>query len=149
MDPSEIMASKDTIVKTEKNPDSGSDFDDDDDPDKTEVPGGGKDLATAATIKSSYVDEKPPGTSINTNLNKPLEPTTKMNANNMGYPKNIGGMPNWMGAMMGNPFMNLAQGSSNMMFPQNIPYPGMMPPNINQAQFLQGIGIKYLNIIYL
>jgi hypothetical protein len=41
-------------------------------------------LATAATIKSSYVDEKPPGTSINTNLNKPLEPTTKMNANNMG-----------------------------------------------------------------
>jgi len=27
------------IVKTEKNPDSGSDFDDDDDPDKTEVPG--------------------------------------------------------------------------------------------------------------
>jgi len=26
-------------VKVEKNPDSGSDFDDDDDPDKTEVPG--------------------------------------------------------------------------------------------------------------
>jgi len=26
-------------VKAEKNPDSGSDFDDDDDPDKTEVPG--------------------------------------------------------------------------------------------------------------
>lgn len=26
-------------MKTEKNPDSGSDFDDDDDPDKTEVPG--------------------------------------------------------------------------------------------------------------
>lgn len=47
-------------------------------------------------------------------------------------------MSNWMGAMMGNPFMNLAQGSSNMMFPQNMPYPGMMPPNINQAQFLQG-----------
>lgn len=54
----------------------------------------------------------------------------------------MGGMNNWMGAMMGNPFMNLAQGSSNMnnmMFPQNMPYPGMMPPNINQAQFLQGI----------
>jgi len=52
----------------------------------------------------------------------------------------MGGMPNnWMGAMMGgNPFMNLAQGSSNMMYPQNMPYPGMMPPNINQAQFLQG-----------
>ncbi|XP_076254601.1 protein strawberry notch isoform X3 [Rhynchophorus ferrugineus] len=29
---------------------SGSDFDDDEDPDKIEVPGGGKDLATAATI---------------------------------------------------------------------------------------------------
>lgn len=57
-------------------------------------------------------------------------------------------MNNWMGAMMGNPFMNLAQGSSNMnnmMFPQNMPYPGMMPPNINQAQFLQGI--INLNII--
>jgi len=56
----------------------------------------------------------------------------------------MGGMNNWMGAMMGNPFMNLAQGSSNMnnmMFPQNMPYPGMMPPNINQAQFLQGISI--------
>jgi len=26
-------------VKAEKNPDSGSDFDEDDDPDKTEVPG--------------------------------------------------------------------------------------------------------------
>lgn len=55
-----------------------------------------------------------------------------------GYAKNMGGMSNWMGAMMGNPFMNLAQGSSNMMFPQNMPYPGMMPPNINQSQFLQG-----------
>lgn len=143
MDSSDKMASKDTIVKAEKNPDSGSDFDDDDDPDKTEVPGGGKDLATAATIKSTFVDEKPPSTSVNTNLTKPLEPTSKMNANNMGYPKNLGGMNNWMGAMMGNPFMNLAQGSSNMnnmMFPQNMPYPGMMPPNINQAQFLQGMG---------
>lgn len=57
----------------------------------------------------------------------------------LGYAKNMGGMSNWMGAMMGNPFMNLAQGTSNMMFPQNMPYPGMMPPNINQAQFLQGI----------
>lgn len=56
-----------------------------------------------------------------------------------GYAKNMGGMSNWMGAMMGNPFMSLAQGSSNMMFPQNMPYPGMMPPNINQSQFLQGI----------
>lgn len=46
--------------------------------------GGGKDLATAATIKSTFVDEKPPSTSINTNLTKPLEPTSKMNANNMG-----------------------------------------------------------------
>lgn len=31
---------------------SGSDFDDDDDPDKIEVPGGGKDLATAAGMMS-------------------------------------------------------------------------------------------------
>jgi len=46
--------------------------------------GGGKDLATAATIKSTFVDEKPPSTSINTNLTKPLEPTSKMNANHMG-----------------------------------------------------------------
>lgn len=61
----------------------------------------------------------------------------------VGYPKSMGGMSNWMGAMMGNPFMNLAQGSSNMMFPQNMPYPGMMPPNINQAQFLQGILIFF------
>ncbi|XP_043289667.1 protein strawberry notch isoform X2 [Venturia canescens] len=38
---------------------SGSDFDDDEDPDKTEVPGGGKDLATAAGI-ASIKDEKPP-----------------------------------------------------------------------------------------
>lgn len=53
-----------------------------------------------------------------------------------------------MGAMMGgNPFMNLAQGSSNMMFPPNMPYPGMLPPSINQAQFLQGKGcIFYINI---
>lgn len=46
--------------------------------------GGGKDLATAATIKSPFVDEKPPSTSINANLTKPLEPTSKMNTNNMG-----------------------------------------------------------------
>lgn len=58
----------------------------------------------------------------------------------------MGGMSNWMGSMMGNPFMNLAQGSSNMMFPQNMSYPGMMPPNINQAQFLQGIIINLCGI---
>lgn len=46
--------------------------------------GGGKDLATAANIKASFVDEKPPSTSINTNITKPVEPTSKMNANNMG-----------------------------------------------------------------
>ncbi|XP_012288560.1 protein strawberry notch isoform X2 [Orussus abietinus] len=38
---------------------SGSDFDDDEDPDKIEVPGGGKDLATAAGI-ANIKDEKPP-----------------------------------------------------------------------------------------
>lgn len=32
--------------------DSGSDFDEDEDPDKIEVPGGGKDLATAATVSA-------------------------------------------------------------------------------------------------
>ncbi|XP_024888211.1 uncharacterized protein LOC112465072, partial [Temnothorax curvispinosus] len=37
---------------------SGSDFDDEEDPDKIEVPGGGKDLATAAGI-GSIKDEKP------------------------------------------------------------------------------------------
>ncbi|XP_015606574.1 protein strawberry notch isoform X2 [Cephus cinctus] len=37
---------------------SGSDFDDDEDPDKIEVPGGGKDLATAAGI-ANIKDEKP------------------------------------------------------------------------------------------
>ncbi|XP_012539722.1 protein strawberry notch isoform X2 [Monomorium pharaonis] len=37
---------------------SGSDFDDEEDPDKIEVPGGGKDLATAAVI-GSIKDEKP------------------------------------------------------------------------------------------
>jgi len=45
-------------------------------------------LATAATIKSTFVDEKPPTTSINTNLPKPsLEPIPKMNPNNMGNKK--------------------------------------------------------------
>ncbi|XP_046831906.1 protein strawberry notch isoform X1 [Vespa crabro] len=37
---------------------SGSDFDDDEDPDKIEVPGGGKDLATAAGI-ANIKEEKP------------------------------------------------------------------------------------------
>lgn len=37
---------------------SGSDFDDEEDPDKIEVPGGGKDLATAAGI-ANIKDEKP------------------------------------------------------------------------------------------
>lgn len=46
--------------------------------------GGGKDLATAAAIKPAFLDEKPPSTSINTTVTKPLEPTSKMNANNMG-----------------------------------------------------------------
>lgn len=46
--------------------------------------GGGKDLATAANIKSAFPDEKPTTTSVNTNSTKPLEPTTKINANNMG-----------------------------------------------------------------
>ncbi|XP_050547780.1 protein strawberry notch [Daktulosphaira vitifoliae] len=134
------MASSD--IKVEKNPDSGSDFDDDDDPDKIEVPGGGKDLATAANIKSSFKDEKPSSTSINTNnLSKPLESTYKVNSNNMGYSKVMGGMSNnWMGSMMNNPFVNMAQGTSNMMFAQNMPYPGMIPPSINPNQFLQGMG---------
>ncbi|XP_050441174.1 protein strawberry notch [Adelges cooleyi] len=135
------MASNDANVKMEKNPDSGSDFDDDDDPDKTEVPGGGKDLATAANIKTTFKDEKVPSTSINANnLNKPIDPAYKANnSNNLGYAKGMGGMSNWMGSMVNNPFMNMAQGSSNMMFPQNMPYPGMMPPAISQNQFLQGM----------
>lgn len=48
------------------NDSSGSDFDDDDDPDKIEVPGGGKDLATAAGFNSEakakifIKEEQPP-----------------------------------------------------------------------------------------
>lgn len=34
------------------------------------------------------MDEKPPSTSINTNLTKPIEPTSKINTNNMGNYKN-------------------------------------------------------------
>ncbi|KAJ9587310.1 hypothetical protein L9F63_019166, partial [Diploptera punctata] len=51
----------DLIDKDESSPESGSDFDDDEDPDKIEVPGGGKDLATAAsinTLKDEPKDEK-------------------------------------------------------------------------------------------
>ncbi|XP_066601044.1 protein strawberry notch isoform X2 [Prorops nasuta] len=47
---------------------SGSDFDDDEDPDKIQVPGGGKDLATAAGIANINDDNKPPDL-----LNDPLD----------------------------------------------------------------------------
>lgn len=43
--------------------------------------GGGKDLATAASLKPTFVDEKPPSTSVSANMTKPIEPTSKMNAN--------------------------------------------------------------------
>lgn len=49
--------------------------------------GGGKDLATAANIKTTFIDEKPPTTSVNTNLHKPLESTPKLNPNNIGNDK--------------------------------------------------------------
>ncbi|XP_011349493.1 protein strawberry notch isoform X3 [Ooceraea biroi] len=48
---------------------SGSDFDDEEDPDKIEVPGGGKDLATAAGI-ASIKDEKQ-------NMDLPVSPLDK------------------------------------------------------------------------
>lgn len=35
-------------------------------------------------MKTPFLDEKPPSTSINTNLVKPLEAPLKMNPNNMG-----------------------------------------------------------------
>ncbi|XP_012061904.1 PREDICTED: uncharacterized protein LOC105625173, partial [Atta cephalotes] len=58
---------------------SGSDFDDEEDPDKIEVPGGGKDLATAAVI-GSIKEEKPPITDLPTNpLDKTQGPLNELN----------------------------------------------------------------------
>lgn len=54
----------DVSDKEESSPESGSDFDDDEDPDKIEVPGGGKDLATAASI--STLKEEPKDVKVKT-----------------------------------------------------------------------------------
>ncbi|PSN38080.1 Protein strawberry notch [Blattella germanica] len=48
----------DVSDKEDSSPESGSDFDDDEDPDKIEVPGGGKDLATAASINTLKEEPK-------------------------------------------------------------------------------------------
>lgn len=49
------------MAKKEEDDFSGSDFDDDEDPDKIQVPGGGKDLASAASMKTMIptTDTKP------------------------------------------------------------------------------------------
>ncbi|KAK9886438.1 hypothetical protein WA026_016716 [Henosepilachna vigintioctopunctata] len=45
-------------MEEDKDDFSGSDFDDDEDPDKIEVPGGGKDLASAAALADTKVNQK-------------------------------------------------------------------------------------------
>ncbi|XP_063979125.1 protein strawberry notch isoform X2 [Diachasmimorpha longicaudata] len=53
---------------------SGSDFDDDEDPDKIEVPGGGKDLATAAGIKEESSGDAGGGPGVKVEGNPGVNP---------------------------------------------------------------------------
>ncbi|GLH00308.1 Protein strawberry notch [Gryllus bimaculatus] len=122
---------------------SDSDFDDDEDPDKIEVPGGGKDLATAASIsslKEEPKDEKPkiedlPGSNAGSNAASQLPSkipgglVTKANSS-LGYEKVR------VGASQGQaPFPFSAPGGlfGGMGFFQGMPG---MPPSLTPA-FLQ------------
>lgn len=135
---------------------SDSDFDEDDDPDKIEVPGGGKDLATAAGI--NRMDEKP-----SINLKPVIKEENMMFKGDLHQPKGHplpnkipGGLvtkgnmsPGFevirggMGGMsgLGNPFVGLPSAAAAGMlgalgFP-SMGYPTMLPPSINAAQFFQ------------
>ncbi|XP_046385917.1 protein strawberry notch [Ischnura elegans] len=79
---------KDDSDKDASSAGSGSDFDDDEDPDKIEVPGGGKDLATAAALsktKDGEIKKEEPSVSSNVSTNKiPGGLVTKGNSH-LGY----------------------------------------------------------------
>lgn len=136
---------------------SDSDFDEDDDPDKIEVPGGGKDLATAAGINRS--EEKPTvnikpimkednlmlkGEMMQPPKGHPLPnkiPGGLVTKGNMtpGFEVIRGGMGGMSG--LGNPFVGLPSAAAAGMlgalgFP-SLGYPTMLPPSINTAQFFQ------------
>ncbi|XP_075218729.1 protein strawberry notch isoform X1 [Lycorma delicatula] len=152
---------------------SDSDFDEDEDPDTIQVPGGGKDLATAVSLNSRK-DEAPQGDIKENNMKESelmklqqltqqqslLQTPASQSANKMagkipgglvtkgnmapGFEMvrgGLGGLP--AGFAAGFTGLQSAAGAAGMLGAINFPpmgYPGMsgmLPPNINPAQFLQ------------
>lgn len=112
---------------------SESDFDEDDDPDKIEVPGGGKDLATAFAITPQAENKQLKDGSINN-----IKPKSEQN--------NKGKLPSGLimkdvspGYEMVRTPYNPLQSTANMLgalgFPSSVGYPSMV--TTNPAQFLQ------------
>ncbi|RZC32135.1 protein strawberry notch [Asbolus verrucosus] len=126
---------------------SGSDFDDDEDPDKIEVPGGGKDLAAAASIQESKLkledsksDVKPLPMNMGGNSkmsgNMPLGPYDMMRNSPMGSPYSMGSMAA-MASML-----------SSLGGPMNVGsmFPPSGPGGFNAAQFLQQMEMAALGM---
>ncbi|XP_011684968.1 PREDICTED: protein strawberry notch isoform X3 [Wasmannia auropunctata] len=114
---------------------SGSDFDDEEDPDKIEVPGGGKDLATAAVI-GSIKDEK----SILPNADLSINPLDKTQGALNGYEMvHVGGSqstPSAGGFVNANQLNQLNQLAAGG-YPAGFP-PGLaLAAGFNPAAFLQ------------
>ncbi|XP_055389507.1 protein strawberry notch isoform X2 [Condylostylus longicornis] len=76
------MATKNNLEDEEDFDDSGSDFDDDEDPDQIEVPGGGKNLVTAVTYAKNSINNNKKGSLLTANNNILSGVPTIINNNN-------------------------------------------------------------------
>ncbi|XP_058791168.1 protein strawberry notch isoform X2 [Phymastichus coffea] len=134
---------------------SGSDFDDDEDPDKIQVPGGGKDLATAAGM-NIIKDEKPNIAMGNQDIktkegfDQPFGSKMPVGAmgknvstgqNMMALAGNTQGMPAYF--MPGNQMNHMnSMGNSLGASPGNFNFPPL--PSFNTANFLQNVDMNSL-----
>ncbi|XP_008559956.1 protein strawberry notch isoform X4 [Microplitis demolitor] len=111
---------------------SGSDFDDDEDPDKIEVPGGGKDLATAAGIASIKEENEsiPADTAVKT---APIIKGGKIPEGLVTKAPTPGYEMVRVGGSQGNPqnFPNANMMNQMNQFGNTGPY-GQFPPNLGQ-----------------
>ncbi|XP_067015400.2 protein strawberry notch isoform X2 [Anabrus simplex] len=141
------VAYADVSDHEESSANSGSDFDDDEDPDKIEVPGGGKDLATAASI--SNLKEEPKDVKVKTEDPPPL---THSNASSNLPSKIPGGLVTKGNSNLGYEKVRIGGGGGQSTFPFGGVsslfgqlgamgyYPGMggmQQPNLNTAALLQ------------
>ncbi|XP_063926322.1 protein strawberry notch isoform X2 [Zophobas morio] len=130
---------------------SGSDFDDDEDPDKIEVPGGGKDLAAAAAIQETRESKL----KLEDMVKNEVKPTPMTMGGNSKMPGNmtLGPYDMMRNSPMGSPYSMgsvaaMASMLSSLGGPMNMGsmFPPSGPGGFNAAQFLQQMEMAALGM---